>query len=104
MKDAQTIENEYMTPERALVHALIYIVFNEDANLSDTMEPTPFKEVRLDLAYCTLIASRNTPIHYGRLDGPRNDLYRVTVEGEGRGVTICTHQFQFQPSKQWMCL
>ena len=105
--NSRTIPTVFMLHERALVHALMTVVFNEQGNVSYGRSPTSFKEVTAGFGFNTETAFRKTTLIFravkrSRDDNPsRDDTYRVIIEGTGED--LCIHRFQFQPSRTWLC-
>ena len=98
-----TMERVFMQRERALVLELMTIVFDNADNVSYMRERAPFAEVAASLQFDASIALRKTTVIFHALDGPREDTYRVIIEGEGSGENLCIHRFKFQPSRRWHC-
>ena len=105
--NSRTIRTVFMLHERALVHALMTVVFDEQSNVSYGRSPTSFKEVTAGFGFNTETAFRKTTLIFraekrSRDDYPsRDDTYRVIIEGAGED--LCIHRFQFQPSSTWLC-
>jgi hypothetical protein len=97
------MDSVFMRRERALVSELMTIVFNTADNVSYMRELTPFEEVATSLQFDTSIAFRKTTILYHAMDEPREDTYRIIIEGEGKGANLHVHRFKFQPSRYWHC-
>ena len=98
-----TMDSVFMRRERALVSELMTIVFNTADNVSYMRELTPFEEVATSLQFNTSIAFRKATILYHAMDEPREDTYRIIIEGEGKGANLHVHRFKFQPSRYWHC-
>ena len=98
-----TMDSVFMRRERALVSELMTIVFNTADNVSYMRELTPFQEVATSLQFDASIAFRKTTILYHAMDEPREDTYRIIIEGEGKGAKLHVHWFKFQPCRYWHC-
>ena len=98
----RTMQRVFMPRERALVENLMTIVFNDKGNVSYMRELAPFKEVATGFKFDASIALRKTTVVFHAVDQPREDTYRVIIEGEGKGANLCTHLFKFQPSRSWL--
>jgi hypothetical protein len=98
-----TMQKVFMRRERALVWELMTIVFNDADSVSYMRELAPFEEVATALQFDASIALRKTTVLFHAADGPREDIYRIIIEGEGTGANLCNHRFKFQPSRDWHC-
>jgi hypothetical protein len=98
--DPKTMRKVFMVKERALVSALMFTVFEKQANLSCHMTPPiSFKVASEELEFDTSKSYRRTVIVF-RADQERDDLYRVVIEGTAEG--LCIHRFLFEPSNTWL--
>ena len=98
--DPKTMRKVFMAKERALVSALMFTVFEKQANLSCHMTPPiSFKVASEELEFDTSKSYRRTVVVF-RADQVRDDLYRVVIEGTTED--LCIHQFLFEPSNTWL--
>ena len=98
-----TMKEVFMKRQRALVHAIMNIVFNKEANVPYMRKVTPLKGVKTQMEFDNSIAFRKTTTLFLALGDDRDDLYRVIIEGNGKGENLYTHLLEFQPSLPWLC-
>ena len=98
-----TMQKVFMRHERALAWELMTIVFNKADTVSYMRELAPFEEVGTALEFDFANALRKTTMLCHAVNTPREDTYRIIIEGEGKGANLFVHRFQFQPSRAWHC-
>ena len=98
--DPHTMRKVFMVKERALVSALMFTVFEKQANLALMSRPISFKVVSEALEFDTAKSFRKTTIVFRSNQGALDDIYRVIIEGTAEN--LCIHQFHFQPSNTWL--
>ena len=98
-----TMQKVFMRQERALASELMTIVFNKADTVSYMRELAPFEEVGTALEFDFANALRKTTMLCHAVNNPREDTYRIIIEGEGKGANLFVHRFQFQPSRAWHC-
>ena len=98
--DPKTMRKVFMVKERALVSALMFTVFEKQANLALKSRSISCKVVCEELEYDTARSFRKTTIVFRSNQGALDDIYRVIIEGTAE--SLCTHHFHFQPSNTWL--
>ena len=94
----------FMKREKKLVHAIMNIVFNKEANVPYMRKVSPFEPVRTSLEFNSSEAYRKTTTLFRALgdDSGDEELYLVDIEGTGMGESLFTHLFEFRPSFRWL--
>ena len=102
----EAMKSQFMRCERNLVNDLLATVFNTEENLPYSEELlTPLIVVSSHFEFDASVALRKSTVLFHAspaADEHRDALYRVIVEGKGKGSDQYTHMFQFQPSTCWL--
>jgi len=102
----EAMKSQFMRCERNLVNDLMATVFNTEENLPYSEELlTPLIVVSSHFEFDASVALRKSTVLFHAspaADEHRDALYRVIVEGKGKGSDQYTHMFQFQPSTCWL--
>lgn len=99
-----TMRHVFMKRENKLVHKIMNVVFNTEANVPFMRKVSPFERVRTSLKFDSSVAYRKTTALFQALgdDSGDEDLYLVEIKGTGMGESLFTHLFEFQPSHRWL--
>ena len=96
---AETMRDVFMLGERTLAHALMRTVFSNVVPYG--CSPISFKEVHGCFRFDTKTGFRSATIVLHAVNNPKEDLFRIRIEGNGDNLTM--HQFTFEPSIPWLC-
>ena len=89
---AETMRDVFMLGERTLAHALMRTVFSN---------VVPYGCSPISFRFDTKTGFRSATIVLHAVNNPKEDLFRIRIEGNGDNLTM--HQFTFEPSIPWLC-